>query len=152
MEQLLYLKSELTSRLTRLEQSVAWYRSRHYWSQMSTVILSSLTAILAGMKTELISPAVSSNLILALSSLATVISAWGAFFNPRESWHLSAETYSELRALQTRIQFLESQPKFEFTSEMLESFYEEYQNIVDKFNSKWLALRQRTGERKSDRG
>jgi hypothetical protein len=107
-DKLAYLGSRLAERATILHSSVAWYRRRHYTATMSTVVFSGGITILAGWKPELGSWA--TNLILGLGALTTVVSAWGAFFSPRDSWLLYANTLGRLRALQADVEFMTRPP------------------------------------------
>jgi hypothetical protein len=69
-------------------------------------------------------------------------SAWAALFSPRESWHLNAATYTELRALQARLEFAERSSTFEAQkARVLEEVFAEYQGIIDAYNQHWQELR-----------
>jgi uncharacterized coiled-coil protein SlyX len=137
-----YLHRELGDRLARLESSLLWYRKRHYISQMSTVVLSACITIIAGFKVYWITESIARNAVLILGAIVTVISAWGAFFSPREFWHLNSETYSKLRALQAKLEFLERGENFqEKEVEVLDEAFTEYQKILDQYNQKWREIR-----------
>jgi hypothetical protein len=112
---------------------------------MGTVVLSTFITIIAGMKSSFWSADAGSNLVLILGSCVAVISAWGAFFSPRESWHLSAETYGRFRALQAKLEFLErGQNLGQNEDQLVEEAFAEYQQILDAYNKKWQDLRQKS--------
>ena len=59
-------------------------------------------------------------------------SAWAALFSPRESWHLNAATYTQLRALQAWLEFVERGSAFgQRQGEVLAEVFAEYQGIVE---------------------
>jgi hypothetical protein len=84
--------------LGRLEASIGFHRKRHYLTQVSTVLLSAIITVVAGLK-SLLSTDFASNMVLTLGAISTVLAAWGSFFSPREMWLLDAELYGDLRAL-----------------------------------------------------
>jgi hypothetical protein len=137
-----YLNRQIAERLARLESSAAWYRKTHFRGQMATVVLSATITIIAGMKSLPIISTVASDLVLVLGALVTVISTWGAFFSPRESWHLNNATYSRLRALQARLEFVERGTNFEQDQiKVLTEGFAEYQRILNDYNEQWEKLR-----------
>jgi hypothetical protein len=114
---------------------------------MSTVVLSAVITVLAGLKLSYVSahPLVRELVefaILALGATVTVVSAWGAFFAPKESWLLMAGTLNRMRALQARMEYeIASTPNA--SAEVLKGIFDDYQKILDEHNQKWEALRQR---------
>jgi hypothetical protein len=112
---------------------------------MSTVVLSAIITIATGLKSSFLSTAAGSNLVLVLAASVTVLSAWGAFFSPRDFWLLSAETYGRLRALKAKLEFLERDKDFsQSESKVVEEAFGEYQEILDAYNKKWQELRQKS--------
>ena len=112
---------------------------------MSTVLLSALITVLAGLKGGSLTDATKSNIVLALGALTTIVSAWNALFSPRESWHLNSETYGRLRSLQDRLEFQSRHTDFaQAADEFLAKAFEEYQAIVAAHNEKWQKLRQKS--------
>lgn len=109
---------------------------------MSTVVLSACITIIAGLKVYWITESLARNAVLILGAVVTVLSAWGAFFSPKEFWHLNSETYSKLRALQAKLEFLERGEDFpEKEAEVLGEAFVEYQKILDQYNQKWREIR-----------
>ena len=98
-----FLVNLINERARGLHSSTAWFRRRYYVSTISVVILSALITVLAG--TKFIQEDWSNSLVLILSATVTVVSAWGVFFSPKESWFLTAEVLHKIRALQTRLDF-----------------------------------------------
>ena len=137
-----YLHRQIAERLARLEASTSWYRKTHFRGQMATVVLSATITIIAGLKSLSLLSTVASDLVLILGALVTVISTWGAFFSPRESWHLNNATYSRLRSLQARLEFVERSPTFvQDDIKILADGFAEYQRILDDYNERWQNLR-----------
>ena len=140
-----YLHRQIQDRLERLESSVQWYRWRHYRYQSSAVVLTASITVVSGLKLTLLPDVAASNIVLVLGALATVVAAFGAFFSPQQSWHLNAETYGRLRALEARLDFAERSSGFETREEEVVSrMFEEYQSILADYNQKWQQLRQKS--------
>ena len=111
---------------------------------MSVVILSGTVTVLSGFKELWISADAKSDAILCLSALSTVISAWAAFYTPKETWHLYTETLGKLLGLKTRLSFqtcdLEENSS---DNKSAEQAFEEYERIVTDHNHHWQQLRKK---------
>ena len=149
--QLDYLHSIILHRLTTLDSLVSFYRKRHYIAQMSSVVLSATVTIIAGLKMSglpaffTISEAASSNIILVLGALITVLSAWGTFFSPHESWNINSEIHGKLRALQAKLEFSQRHPDFASKEPtIVAEIFAEYQKILSEYSTKWLELRRKS--------
>ena len=108
--QLDYLHRQIAERLARLESSTVWYRKLYVRGQMTTVVLSAVITIVAGLKSFSLVGGAASDVVLVLGALVMTAAAWAALFSPRESWHLNAATYTELRA-QRRLAAARDQPR-----------------------------------------
>lgn len=140
-----YLHRQMHERLGHLELSVQWYRWRHYRYQSVAVVLSALITIVSGLKLTLLPDFAASNIVLVLGALCTVIAAFGAFFSPQQSWHLNAEIYGRLRALEAQLDFIERGQDFEKNEgPILAKIFDEYQTILADYNKKWQELRQKS--------
>jgi hypothetical protein len=143
--QLEYLKGILDKRIHSLHGSVAWYRRRFFITQMSTVVLSGAVTVLAGLKNSWITEAVASNSILVLGAVMTIVSAWGAFFAPRETWHMKADVLGRLAGLRNKLLFSSTDP--ELSGDEQESFckevFDEFEKIMTDHNLKWQELRKK---------
>jgi hypothetical protein len=140
-----YLHRQIQDRLARLESSIGWYRWRHYRYQSGAVVLSALITIISGLKLTLLPDFAASNIVLVLGALSTVVAAFGAFFSPQQSWHLNAEIYGRLRALEAQLDFAERGPDFEKSeSAVVSKMFDEYQAILGDYNRKWQDLRQKS--------
>lgn len=86
-----------------------------------------------------------SDIVLILGALSTVLAAFGAFFSPDQSWHLNAEIYGRLRALEAQLEFTERDRKFvDGEDAIVATFFDEYQSILADYNRKWQQLRQKS--------
>jgi hypothetical protein len=140
--QLDYLHRQIAERLARLESSTAWYRKLYVRGQMTTIVLSAIITIVAGLKSLSLVGSVASDLVLVLGALVMTAAAWAALFSPRESWHLNAATYTALRALEARLEFVERGSAFgPRQEEVLADVFAEYQGIVEAYNRHWQELR-----------
>ena len=139
-----YVGGLLAERISRLHSSEGWFRTRYYITRMSTVVLSGVVTVLAGLKAGGVWGDRVNTLILVLGAASTIISAWGAFFSPRESWHLYALTLGKLYALKAKLEFesLEGNPD-EAHKEFTGQVFAEFQQIMDSHNQQWLALRKK---------
>jgi hypothetical protein len=141
--QIEYVRRQVDANLSSLKSSMKWYRDRTFYSQISTVVISAVITILAGLKSVPTSAVDAiQNAVLILGALSTVISAFGAFFSPRESWHLTAEVYGNLRALQANIEFAQSSADFSAQEDQIAArAFDEFQGIMKEYNARWQALR-----------
>jgi hypothetical protein len=139
-----YLSKLLDHRIDRLETSVNRYRHRYFITQMSTVAISGLVTVLAGTKGTWLNELVASNLILVFSAIITIVSAWGAFFSSRETWHLKAATQGKICALRNRLKFAHSSPRFEENgNELCEEILNDFEKVMTEHNQHWLELRKK---------
>ena len=137
-----YLRDKLNQRITVLHGSVGWFRRRYYMATMSAVVLSASITIVAGMEGDWVNKYFAKNLVVAMGALSTVLSAWGAFFSPRDSWHLYADTLAKLRGLQARLAFTAANSggvKLDPTETT--KFFDEYQAILIAHNTRWAEIR-----------
>jgi hypothetical protein len=149
-DQLLYVVEQLQSRIDSFHKSVKWYRLRFYAATMAAAIISAVITVLAGWKPAPSMATSVNNIILTLSALATVVSVWGAFFSPRESWLTYASSLHRLRALKDKIDFqkIEWRPGA-LPEAQVKTFFDEYQEILSAHNAARLAVRySRAGEGK----
>src|SRR5262245_31773353 len=100
-----YLLTELKGRIQSFGSRMNWYRRRHYVVKLSLGFFSAIIAVLSGWKGSQLSADTTSNIVLALSALSTVVALWGSILSPEDSWRLYAESYSRLRELQSRLEF-----------------------------------------------
>jgi hypothetical protein len=109
---------------------------------MVSVILSAIITVISGWGIQKIGVITSQQIILVLGVLITVISTWGAFFSPKESWHLYADTLHKLRALQAELEF-ETCLKSNIADdeEKLKASFNRYQEILRQHNQAWIELR-----------
>lgn len=140
-----YLNHQIDERLVRLESSVRWYRKRHYFYQSIAVILSASITVISGLKLNIFPEFLVSNIVLILGALSTVLAAFGAFFSPQQSWHLSAEFYGRLRALKSELDFAERGRDFlQNEDATVAKIFVEHQAILSDYNQKWQDIRQKS--------
>jgi hypothetical protein len=145
--QLSYLKDQIDKQLDRLSKSARHYRKKARKLQFWTLTLSALITFGTGMRlgwAPLASkaPGAGTDLVLALATLSTFITAWGAFYSPVDSWHLNTDTYSRMRGLQAKIEFLERAPDFaSHQTDILAKAFDEYQAILADSNKRWDDVR-----------
>lgn len=140
---LAYLEEQLTKRTHSFHSSVKWFKRRFYVSTMSTVFLSAFITILAGWKPSLnVFGMETNNIILILGATITIVSAWGAFFSPKQSWLIYSATLNRLRALQTKIEYMKKAEDEKLCDpDYVKIIYKKYQKILDKHNKAWSELR-----------
>jgi len=139
-----YLKTLISERVNSLNSSVRWYRQQYYIAAMSVVVLSAVITVVTGI--SFLNGNWTKILVLVLSASVTVISAWGAFFSPKESWLLAADILNKFRALQTHLDFvLRAGSSEENNSELISRAFDEYQKILAEYNHKWREIREKGG-------
>jgi hypothetical protein len=138
-----YLEQQLNERIASFHGSVTWYRKRYYVSTMSTIVLSALITIIAGWNPSIVFFGIkANNFILLFSTTATVVSAWGAFFAPKESWLIYATTLNRFRSMQAKINFLKKSAAKELRDpEFIKILFKDYQSILNEHNKAWANLR-----------
>lgn len=139
-----YLKVLISERVNGLHSSVRWSRQLYYVSAMSVIVLSAVITVVTGI--SFLNDNWPKILVLVLSASVTVISAWGAFFSPKESWLLTEDTLNKLKALQTHLDFaLRASSSEENNSELVSHAFDEYQKILAEYNHKWREIREKGG-------
>jgi hypothetical protein len=138
------VSESIDRRIETLRSSVRGYRRRFFVYQMSTVILSGSVTVLSGWKGLWLGPDAKSDIILLFSALSTVISAWSAFYSPRETWHLYTDTLGKLLGLRSRLAFqtcdLEDNSS---NNNSAEKAFDEFQQILSDHNDHWQQLRKK---------
>ena len=99
---------------------------------------------MAGVKGTWIQEAVASNWILILSAIISIVSAFGAFYSSRETWHLKAATQAKLYALQNKLLFASNDPEFASKEHVVcQELFDEYEKVLTEHNQIWLELRKK---------
>lgn len=86
-------------------------------------------------------------LTLFLSGLTTIMAAWDGFYNHKQLWVHYGETRNHLRSLELRMHMLDDKEKQDM--EILDSIFQEFQEVLQHGNSNWKALRMEKVENKS---
>lgn len=138
---LAFLEAQISESIAAFESSSNWYRKRYYLSSIGTAALSAIITIIAGWSVSFETAKVDSNdIILVLGAITSVLTVWGAFFSPKETWLMYAENLNDFRKLRAKIEFLKHGTDT-ITTHDCKSLFEEYQHIHDKANATWLDLR-----------
>jgi len=124
-----YLEKEILGSIQRLNRDLRWYRGRHYFTQMGAMFLTAAITVVAGINSKGLSPSTTSNIVLVMGALGTLLTGWGAFFSPKESWVLSTRTLQNLYALQSRMQFAELKPN-QVDDDWITAMFDEYITVV----------------------
>ena len=141
--QLEYLKTQIIKQLKKRRSSADFYRKRHFLTTITTVGISAVITVLAGLTTTVIPDEFSRIAILILGATSTVFLAWGGFLTPGQSWLFEGEAYDNLRALQTKIEFSEVSPNFNSDKDDVDCFFNEFQKTMQDYNKKWQNIRKR---------
>lgn len=137
-----FILERLEHNIRSFQSSADRYRRVYFYTSMATVVFSGLISVIAGWKPELWVRIRTENLILVLATLITILSGWGMFFSPKESWLIYASSLNRLRALKTKIDFLKTSADLIKGQDAESSeLYKEYQAIFDDHNKSWLQLR-----------
>lgn len=108
-----------------------------------TVVLSAMISVLLGVKVSTFFSEIFKNISLVLGSLITVVTAIDAFYNHRSLWIQRTITITQLYALQRDITNHKlGQPKPpEKNEELIDTFHERLDKILDNEVKSWLKLR-----------
>ncbi len=88
-----------------------------------------------------------SNAILILGAISTVVAAWGAIFSPQKFWHLNTETRNQLLALKAEFEFFKMSDDFDSKKdEITMRTFEKLQAILRNHNENWSSNRKDEAE------
>jgi hypothetical protein len=143
--QLDYLYRQIDATCNRRLGIAKWYRRLNFGYQMSAAALSALVTVITGFQT--LGPERSiaaSNVVLVLSAIITLITLAGGFYTPRELWVVIMGHCGDLENLKTRLEFEERSPTFDERREEIADWgFKEYQQLIDNYNEKWKAIREK---------
>jgi hypothetical protein len=145
-----FVLKELKRHIGSFDSKASWYRRVYFGTSMAALIISAAITVIAGWKhagpTDPAMQAMladrTSNYVLLLGSLLTVLTGYGFFFAPKNSWLLFAAAVNRMRALRGRIEFMQTNPgPPEDEQKRTDEFHSELQAILDDTNSGWLDIR-----------
>lgn len=140
LNQLEYLKDQLENQLNKRMSSNQFYRNTHWLITLITISSSAVISVIAGWQTVNSPYEPLNNVVLCLSALVTITSAWVLFFSPKESWLLEAAAYDNLRSFKSKIEFLEASGDA-ISKESIQNYFDEYQKIMRDYNARWQTIR-----------
>jgi hypothetical protein len=120
-------------------------RTKAFGFRFAVVLCGAVTTILIGLHSvsEPFQPLVK-DFALFFSALVTAISALDAFYNYRALWIRYTVTYTELRTLSTKVEYLTANGPTSLEEDRIDQLFEEFQQIIRETNSNWLQLRKET--------
>jgi hypothetical protein len=145
-----FLLKELKGHIGSFSNKASWYRRVYFGTSMAALIISAAITVIAGWKhAGPPDPAMqaaladhTSNYVLLLGSSLTVLTGYGFFFAPKNSWLLFAAAVNRMRALRGKIEFMQANPSPpEDEQKRADEFHSELQAILDDTNSGWLDIR-----------
>lgn len=144
--QLDYLYRQIDATCSRRLGLAKWYRRLNFGYQIAAAALSALVTVITGFQTVGTDRSiVASNVVLVLSAIITLITLAGGFYMPRELWVVIMGHCGDLENLKTRLEFEERSPTFEERrDQIVEEGFTEFQKLIDAYEEKWKAIREKS--------
>jgi len=96
---------------------------------------------LQGLESIRAAPLLAKNSALVLSALVTLLTAWDAFFNHRALWVRYTRTVTELRGIQSELEYVSSDSDQKPKEADIDRLFERYQSALKETNVSWQTLR-----------
>ncbi|OUM03635.1 SLATT domain-containing protein [Variovorax sp. JS1663] len=143
--QLDFLYRQIDTTCSKRLALAKWYRRLNFGYQISAAALSALVTVITGFQSLATDRSIiASNVVLILSAIITLITLAGGFYMPRELWVVIMGHCGDLENLKARLEFEERSPTFEERrTEIVEEGFEEYQRLIDAYEEKWKAIREK---------
>ncbi|GAA4343398.1 hypothetical protein GCM10023165_25820 [Variovorax defluvii] len=143
--QLAFVHRQIDSTYTRRLKLAKWYRRLNFGYQMSAAGLSALVTVIMGFQTVAAGQSiVAMNVVLVISAIITLITLAGGFYTPRELWVVIMQHCGNLENLKARLEFEERSPDFEARRDEIAAWgFSEYQRLIDEYEEKWKAIREK---------
>lgn len=135
---LIFLKEQIKSRITKVNQSRLYYRKIAFWTYLSISILAALSTIILGLNIKFLEEHLRI-IALILSGFITILSAYNTFFDNKQMWIAYNNALNEFYKLTFDIEFAESNSSI--NEDSVKQYKVEYQNILDRLNSSWTNSR-----------
>jgi hypothetical protein len=143
--QLDYVYRQIDTTCKRRLGLAKWYRRLNFGYQMAAAALSALVTVITGFQT--LGPdrsIAATNIVLVLSAIITLITLAGGFYTPRELWLVIMGHCGDLENLKARLEFEERSPTFEERRDEVAALgFAEYQELIDDYDEKWKAIREK---------
>jgi len=113
--------------------------------RFAVVSVSALTSVVIGLQgvPDAVQPHFK-NTALVLSVLVTAISALEAFYNHRALWIRYTATFTELKALRARLDYLTAGGLTGLEDAPIDQLFEDFQTVLRNTNDYWFQLRKET--------
>lgn len=79
---------------------------------------------------------------LVLSAMVTLLSTWDTFFNHRGLWTRYTATFTDLKAIETQLEYLLLGGEGSLTDSQVDELYSRFQNVLSATNEWWQHERQ----------
>jgi hypothetical protein len=141
-----FVLGKLAAHIDSFDGKATWYRWVYFATSIAALVISAAVTVVAGWKHALppdpTANEQTTNIVLVLSSFLTLLTGYGFFFSPKNSWLLFAAAANRMRALKGKIEFRQADPDPPADEHKLaRQFYCELQAILDDTNNGWLDLR-----------
>jgi hypothetical protein len=143
--QLDYLYRQIDAVCKKRLNLAKWYRRVNFGYQLAAAALSALVTVITGFQSAAPDRNISAtNIVLVLSALVTLITLAGGFYTPRELWVVIMGHCGHLEDLKIRLEFEERGPDFESRRDEITDWgFKEYQKLIDDYEEKWKAIREK---------
>jgi len=150
-EKLEAVRGQLDAQITGFDRRRHETRKIAYRIRFAVVTCSALTTIVIGLERipESIQPLLK-NGALVFSVLVTAISALEAFYNHRALWIRYTATFTELKALRSKLECLTAGGLAGLDEAKIDPLFGEFQQVLRETNDHWFQLRKETEPKTND--
>jgi hypothetical protein len=120
-------------------------RNKAFRLRIAVVCCGAVTTILLGLHSVAESwQSFVKDCALIFSALVTVVGAFDAFYNHRALWIRYTVTYTQLKTLDSRLEYLTAGGLEELDDTEIDRLFTEFQQVLNETNANWLQLRKET--------
>jgi hypothetical protein len=138
---LAHVQEQIDTQIKSFKDSRRFYRRGSLIQTVSSATLAATTTILIGLD-QIYKQAWLAALSLVAAGLTTILAAWGAWFGFRKLWVSNQRTLNNLYELRARIEYEVVKANGVLDQEVVDNFYERYQEILSSANATWAEARE----------
>jgi hypothetical protein len=131
-----FIEDEIRKRISSFDGKRTFYRKKASQFTISASLLAALTTFLIGLSQTYPSKLISV-VSLATSAGMTVLSSWDNLYSYRRRWIQNNDVIMKLYELNSDIQYKKACSGDCLSSEVVNEFYEKYQEILRVTNETW---------------
>jgi len=130
-----FLQAEIEKRIKGFQSSRDFYRRRAFLVTIGTTILSAATTVLLGLKIAECNETIKV-VAMIITALISIISAYNAFYAPKELWLVNNEAINKMYSLHHHIKY-ELSGKTSYDANLVNRFDQLYSDLLKEINEDW---------------